>query len=104
MILQGTACLCARYCANLARLYFRNRFALKVSPSKKLRKGLLVRSHIHPNAISPASHRCIALFSRRTRFMDHSRRKFLKKSAVFTLATAGGSLLPEYAVAQQKPT
>ncbi|HKC89035.1 MAG TPA: amidase family protein, partial [Blastocatellia bacterium] len=35
--------------------------------------------------------------------MDHSRRDFLKKSAVFTLATAGGSLLPEYAAAQLKP-
>src|SRR5262252_6166096 len=103
MILQATACLCARYCANLARLDLIDRFALKISPSKKLRKGLLVRSHIHPNAISPASRRCIALFSRRTRFMDHFRRDFLKKSAVFTLATAGGSLLPEYAAAQVKP-
>jgi len=35
--------------------------------------------------------------------MDHARRDFLKKSAVFTLATAGGSLLPEYAGAQVKP-
>src|SRR5215510_8641755 len=102
--LQATACLCARYCANLARLDLIDRFALKISPSKKLRKGLLVRSHIHPNAISPASRRCIALFSRRTRFMDHSRRDFLKKSAVFTLATAGASLAPEYAAARQKPT
>jgi amidase len=35
--------------------------------------------------------------------MDHSRRDFLEKAAVFTLATAGGSLLPEYAAAQVKP-
>src|SRR5215470_13586250 len=41
-ILQAPACLCAMYCANLARLDLRNRFALKSSPSKKLRKGLLV--------------------------------------------------------------
>jgi amidase len=33
--------------------------------------------------------------------MDDSRRDFLKKSAVFTLATAGGSLLSEYAAAAQ---
>jgi amidase len=36
--------------------------------------------------------------------MDHARRDFLKKSAVFALATAGGPLLPEYAAAQVKPT
>lgn len=36
--------------------------------------------------------------------MNHARRDFLKKSAVFTLATAGGSLLAEYAGgAQVKP-
>lgn len=35
--------------------------------------------------------------------MDHPRRDFLKKSAVFTLATAGDSLLAEYAAAQVKP-
>jgi amidase len=33
--------------------------------------------------------------------MDHARRDFLKKAAVFTLATAGGSLLCEYAAAAQ---
>src|SRR5262245_63108974 len=36
--------------------------------------------------------------------MDHARRDFLKKSAVFALATAGGSLLPGYVTAQLKPT
>ncbi|MBO0860170.1 MAG: amidase [Chloracidobacterium sp.] len=35
--------------------------------------------------------------------MDRARRAFLKKSAIFTLATAGGSLLTEYAAAQVKP-
>src|SRR5215510_13612245 len=36
--------------------------------------------------------------------MNHARRDFLKKSAVFTLATAGGSLLAEYtAIAQVRP-
>jgi len=35
--------------------------------------------------------------------MGHARRDFLKKSAVFTLAAAGGSLLPEYAATQVKP-
>jgi len=35
--------------------------------------------------------------------MDHARRDFLKKSAIFTLATAGGSPLSEYAAAQVKP-
>src|SRR5262245_51640408 len=33
--------------------------------------------------------------------MDHSRRDFLKKSAVFTLAQAGDALLSEYAAAAQ---
>src|SRR5262245_5916626 len=36
--------------------------------------------------------------------MNHTRRDFLKKSVVFTLATAGGSMLAEYAdAAQVKP-
>src|SRR5215813_11174502 len=35
--------------------------------------------------------------------MDYARRDFLKKSAVFALATAGSPLLPEYAAARQKP-
>src|SRR5215475_7317817 len=36
--------------------------------------------------------------------MDHSRRGFLKKSAVFALATAGDALLAEYsAAAEVKP-
>lgn len=34
--------------------------------------------------------------------MDHTRRDFLRNSAVFSLATAGGSLLPERAAAQVK--